>query len=130
MLRGSQIPGCEIEKLFFCLGGNQRGTPNVKLSACILERIECIPSQIGIAGTYPNPFNSSTTIEYSLPEDGQVILVIYNISGQAVKVLSDAYHLAGKYAVTWNAADMPSGLYFCTLKTKNHTQTSKMLLLK
>ena len=81
-------------------------------------------------GNYPNPFNPSTTIKYTLPQDSQVTLSIYNISGQRVSVLIDKIQPAGNYTATWDASVMPSGLYFCNLKADGFTETRKMLLVK
>ncbi|MFC1539298.1 PQQ-binding-like beta-propeller repeat protein [Candidatus Latescibacterota bacterium] len=79
---------------------------------------------------YPNPFNSYANITYSIPKNSQVTLSIYNISGQRVSVLKDGYQPAGNYSATWDAAGMPSGLYFCILQANGLIQTRKMLLLK
>ena len=81
-------------------------------------------------GNVPNPFNITTTIEYTLHQDSYTIMTIYNISGQVVDTLKDEYQHSGKYSISWNAANMPSGIYFCTLKANNVTYTEKMLLIK
>ncbi|MBT4485214.1 MAG: T9SS type A sorting domain-containing protein [Candidatus Latescibacteria bacterium] len=87
------------------------------------------PQQIKIRN-YPNPFNASTTIEYTLSRFTHATVTIYNISGQAVVVLKDEHQQAGKHTITWNAEDIPSGLYFCTMKANGISETKKMLLLK
>ncbi len=88
------------------------------------------PIEFSLKRNYSNPFNSSTDIEYSFPKGGHVTLTVYNISGKAVKVLKNGYHQAGKHSVIWNATDMPSGLYFCTLKVGGISETRKMVLVK
>ena len=88
------------------------------------------PLVFHLSPNYPNPFNPTTTIEYSIPLDGHVILAIYNISGQRITVLSDKYQQAGKHSVTWNAAGMSSGLYFCTLYANGMSETRKIVLVK
>ena len=79
---------------------------------------------------YPNPFNQSTTIGYSLGGDTHVKLVVYSVTGQVVSIIRDGYAAAGDYSVAWDAKDLPSGIYFCTLKAGKNTQTRKMLLIK
>ena len=88
------------------------------------------PVEFTLEQNYPNPFNPTTTIEYNLPQDGYVILSIYNTSGQKITVLTNEYQTAGNYFVTWDATGLPSGLYFCTLKANGFTETMKMLLMK
>ncbi len=80
--------------------------------------------------SFPNPFNLQTTIEYSLPHNTHTTLTIYSITGQAVIVLKNEYQQAGNHSVTWNAAGMPSGLYFCTLKADGRSETRKMVVVR
>ncbi len=84
---------------------------------------------------YPNPFNPSTTISYSLPHDGMVEISVYNIKGQLVKTLVKGEQLAGNYEAVWNGKDkneksVSSGIYFYKLSTKDETIMKKMLMLK
>ena len=87
------------------------------------------------AFNYPNPFNPSTTIAYSIPNDGKVGLKVYNIKGQLVKTLVRGEQQAGSYEAVWNGKDnnkksVSSGIYFYKLSTKDKTIMKKMLLLK
>jgi hypothetical protein len=79
---------------------------------------------------YPNPFNPSTSIRFSIPESGNVRLVVYNAVGQEVAVLVDAQKSAGSYEVSFDATKLPSGIYLYTIQSGNFTQTRKMMLLK
>ena len=89
-----------------------------------------------LTGNYPNPFNPSTSISFSLPASGPVSLGVYNLKGQLVKILlSDAELASGPHSVIWDGTDargqmVSSGLYFCRLSTARHTSTRKMLLAK
>ncbi len=74
-----------------------------------------LPKQFSLEQSYPNPFNPSTTITYSLPADGIVSLQIYNILGQRVTVLVDGLRQAGRKSVEWNADNVPSGVYYYVL---------------
>jgi len=84
---------------------------------------------------YPNPFNPTTTINYSLQENSKVTLNIYNIKGQKVKQLVSNQLSAGQHSVIWNGKDennksVSSGIYFYKLKTENFKKTKRMILLK
>jgi len=89
-----------------------------------------IPTKFMLYQNYPNPFNPSTTIEFDIPERTNVKLIIYDILGREVETLIDKELEPGKYKVNFNAKDLPSGVYFYTLKTPEFTKTNKMLLIK
>ena len=95
-----------------------------------MEELDRIPSQFALAPNFPNPFNPSTTIRYSLPESGEVSLSIYNILGQRVEILFEGFQQAGEHAVTWDASDYPSGVFFTRLETADRSSHIKMVLLK
>ena len=95
-----------------------------------------------LSQNFPNPFNPSgagrspeTTIEYSIKEDSNVLIEIFNTKGQKVKTLIDDFRDAGYHTVIWNGKDnqnkpVSSGLYFYRLKSNSFSQIRKMLLLK
>ena len=79
---------------------------------------------------YPNPFNPSTTISYSLPVKSQVDLVIYNTLGESITQLVNEEKEAGKHSVEFNATSLPSGVYFYRLQAGSFVETKKMVLMK
>jgi hypothetical protein len=84
---------------------------------------------------YPNPFNPTTTINYSLKENAKVELIIYNIKGQKVKTLVNEILPAGEHSIIWDGRDsndkrVGSGIYFYKMKTNNFEKTKKMIMLK
>ncbi|MCP4580830.1 MAG: T9SS type A sorting domain-containing protein [candidate division Zixibacteria bacterium] len=79
---------------------------------------------------HPNPFNASTTIEYDLPQPADVQITIFNILGQQIANLVDSPLAAGNHQVSWDAGDLPSGMYFYRIQAGEFDQTEKMLLLK
>jgi hypothetical protein len=91
---------------------------------------ELIPSEYSLIRNYPNPFNPSTNIEFSLPHSGCVTLKVYNTLGEQVAELLSENRDAGKYRVQWNASNLPSGVYFYRLQAGEFMQTNKLLLLK
>jgi photosystem II stability/assembly factor-like uncharacterized protein len=93
-----------------------------------------IPSGYELRQNYPNPFNPSTTIEFSIPagEDvnSLVLIKLYDVLGNEVRTIFDEVKEPGNYKVIFNAADLPSGVYFYTLMTKNFSSTKKLMLLR
>jgi hypothetical protein len=89
-----------------------------------------IPKNYTLKQNYPNPFNPVTKIEYSLPQNSYITLKVYNILGKEVATLADKYERAGNHVVTYDAANLASGIYFYTLKSGDFTQTKKMTLIK
>ena len=88
------------------------------------------PNKYELFQNYPNPFNPNTTIRFYLPEDGIIILTLYNILGQKVKDLLNKDMLAGKYEVPLDGSNLASGVYIYRLDCGNKVETRKMILLK
>lgn len=82
------------------------------------------------ASSYPNPFNPSATIEYSLPEEASVTVEVYDLLGRKVETLVARNQQAGTHRVVWDAKDRASGLYFYLINAERHSQTGIMTLLK
>jgi hypothetical protein len=95
-----------------------------------IEEDDQIPTEFALRQNYPNPFNASTVLNFSIIQPGHVKLNIYNVLGQHVVTLVDGHYEAGRYSVTWDAGDMPSGVYFARLQTDEETANRKMMLLK
>ncbi|MCF7859717.1 MAG: T9SS type A sorting domain-containing protein [Candidatus Cloacimonetes bacterium] len=94
-----------------------------------------IPNILNHLTNYPNPFNPSTSIQFSIQNDSKVELTIYNIKGQKVKTLYSGIAKEGKHSIIWNGKDtnnklVSSGIYFYKLKTNNKELTHKMLMMK
>jgi hypothetical protein len=79
---------------------------------------------------YPNPFNPSTTIRFSLPSSGFVSLTVFDVLGQEIRTLLNEMQALGEHTVTFDAGNMPSGLYFYRLQHNGNTLNGKMLLAK
>lgn len=89
-----------------------------------------LPKNFTLGQNYPNPFNPETTIPFTLQNDAEVELAIYNINGQLLDVLVRGNMGTGSYETVWNAADVPSGVYFYSLTVGGQKVTKKLLLLK
>ena len=79
---------------------------------------------------YPNPFNPSTEISFSLPVDDYVKLSAYNIRGNEIDVIFEGAQGVGQHSYTWNAARFPSGVYYIQLQAGNLISSQKALLIK
>lgn len=88
------------------------------------------PDSYNLAQNYPNPFNPITTIKYSIPENGNVSLKVYDILGNEVASLVNEEKAPGVYSVTFDASRLSSGVYFYKIQAGSYTSTKKMLLLK
>jgi len=90
---------------------------------------ELLPSSFGI-NVYPNPFNSTVNIKYSLPAKGRYTLEVLNLLGQRVSLLEEGVSTSGIYNSIWSADQNPTGLYFIRLQTHEGNQIAKALLIK
>ena len=105
-----------------------QGSPPDKISVDppITEK----PTEYSLMQNYPNPFNPTTTISYSIANNGLVTLKVYDILGTEVAELVNEVKEAGSYSVSFNALELPSGICFYTLTSGNFMATKKLILLK
>jgi parallel beta-helix repeat protein len=97
--------------------------------------IEGLPQDFSVAKVYPNPFNPTTAIKFSLSSPQRVTVRIYNILGQEVKLLTDGPMPAGQNTVVWDGRNakgeyVSSGIYLCQMRTMERQKTLKMTLLR
>lgn len=96
---------------------------------CTPTNIE-IPEAMTLAQNYPNPFNPTTEITFSLTEPGDIQLVVYDLNGERVQMLAAGNHAVGYHTVTFDGANLASGVYIYTLSQGSVTLSEKMLLVK
>lgn len=99
------------------------------------NEINILPSTLTLSQNYPNPFNPETIIEFSIPQRSHTELIIYNILGEVVAIPINKTLPAGIHKIVWDGTDssgkqLPSGIYFYSVKSDNHSETKKMVLLK
>jgi hypothetical protein len=88
------------------------------------------PVEYSLWQNFPNPFNPSTKIKYSVPQFSNVELKLFDVLGNEIETLVDEEKTAGTYEVTWYAVQLPSGVYFYQLKASGYLETKKMILLR
>ena len=94
-----------------------------------MESLEGIPEEYSLFQNYPNPFNPGTVIRFGVPEASEVDIRIYGISGEEVFRFHKSV-AAGFYEVSFDASDLPSGIYVCRLVSGNFSESRKMMLIK
>lgn len=110
--------------------GRYSGPEYIVSDQTAVEEGENIPAVFTLMPNYPNPFNPSTTIRFTLPQYGQVSLDVYNVSGQKVATLVDQKMDAGTHRVVFDGAGLASGVYFYRFVSAEYSKTGKMLLIK
>ncbi|MFC2150695.1 T9SS type A sorting domain-containing protein [Calditrichota bacterium] len=94
------------------------------------EREDLVLDQFAITSIYPNPFNATTVISYSLPSNAEVTLTIFDLTGRRVTDLIHTNQSAGFYQTTWQAEAIPTGVYICRLQADNMMLNQKLVLVK
>ncbi len=94
-----------------------------------------MPAEYALHQNFPNPFNPSTTISYTLPEESFVTLRIYDLLGKEVRTLVDDFETAGVKSVRWDGKDdfgreVAAGLYLYRLEAENFAQAKKLAFVK
>ncbi len=100
-----------------------------QLSGIVDNRSEKI-SDVELCKIYPNPFNSTVTIEYEIAAQCIVKIQIYDVSGQHIETLVDNYVNAGRHSIKWNAENLGSGIYFYRIETTDYKKIGKFILVK
>jgi hypothetical protein len=89
-----------------------------------------LPARAALSANYPNPFNPSTSIEFSLPQDEFVTLKVFDVRGHEVSTLEANHLAAGTHRYQWDATGLADGVYLYRLTAGNHSETRKMTLVK
>ncbi len=88
------------------------------------------PERFWLGNNYPNPFNASTTISFSLLDPGHVTIEVFNILGRRVTTVLNRAMPSGRFTTSWDSEDCASGVYFCRMTVGESSQSIKMLLLR
>ena len=96
----------------------------------IQAQLVFVPGEYSLSNAYPNPFNPTTTIEYGLPINSNVRIMVYDMLGRQVAELVNSYQTAGVKKITWTANDLPSGIYIVKMNAEGFEKTKKVMLVK
>ena len=89
-----------------------------------------IPTMHTLLDNYPNPFNPTTLIEFSVPQATYTTLTVYDVLGREIQTLVNGVIKAGNHTAFFDAGDIPSGVYLYTIQSGTFSETKKMMLLK
>ena len=133
---GFKTKGIDKDITIEIVNGMVDNLEGVALSTNLGEvSLRAIPAVYSLSPNYPNPFNPTTTIDYSIPKSGNVELVIFNLAGQKVRTLVNEHRTAAFYKVVWdgrnnNGESVGSGLYFYRIQSGSFSKIEKMTLVK
>ena len=99
-------------------------------SSGVKQSDSSIPENFGLKQNFPNPFNSSTVISFSLPSKSSVIIKVFGMKGREVATLVNEELAAGNYYLQWNASNISSGVYFYRMQCGSFITTKKLILLR
>ncbi len=112
--------------------GSWNNAPNATIAVSPLSSVEeqTAPVAFALEQNFPNPFNPTTTIAYSIPASVPVVLTVYDLNGRNVATLVNSTQSAGSYRVLFNAEGLASGVYIARLKAGSQSAIRKLSLLK
>ena len=88
------------------------------------------PFEFEVSAAYPNPFNPSTNIKFSINQNAKIDLSIYNLNGQLVEVIINDFVYPGTYSINWDASNYSTGMYLLVATNGNYSETKKLMLVK
>lgn len=88
------------------------------------------PNEFFLEQNYPNPFNATSIIRYRLPEETEISILIYDVSGRKVCILLEETQKPGVYEIVYNGTELSSGVYFCVFRSEKFVQARKLVLLR
>ena len=103
--------------------GSHSETMSIRNEGTVLDQFALLPN-------YPNPFNPTTTISFSIPQFGLTTITAYTINGRQLETLTNEVLSIGNYSINWSASSFPSGVYLIRMESGEFTQTQKVLLVK
>jgi N-acetylneuraminic acid mutarotase len=134
----AMLDGYALNDKIYMYGGSYTTHPNIGISdiweftppLVAVETEVDAPLKFALEQNFPNPFNPSTKIKYSVPQSSNVVIKVFDILGIEIETLVSEEKPAGTYEITWYAENFPSGVYFYQLKAGEYVNTKKMILIK
>ena len=108
---------------------------NLGYDPTFIEQTQTVPLKFEIQQNYPNPFNSQTVIEFCLPSSSHLVIKIFDILGRELNTIVSKNYTAGKHRIVWDGKDRSghpagSGIYFYLIKTNDHVEYRKMMIVR
>lgn len=119
-----------IPSIRYAIVANVFGTMGTHPITDVADVLPGIPTVYDLAQNFPNPFNPSTSIRFSIPEAGMVSLKIFNLLGEEVATVVNEFKNAGNYNVNFDASNLTSGVYVYRITSGNFSTSKKMMLMK
>jgi hypothetical protein len=127
----ASVEAFAVNETYMFAGTDQHGVwRRVRPGVVSAEVNQNIPQDFHLSQNFPNPFNPSTKIRYSIPQSSGVVIKVFDMLGKEIATLVNEEKPIGTYTIEFNATNLPSGIYFYQLQAPNFTQTKKMILLK
>ena len=117
---------CEAQGLVTC----EDGTCVASEADCVDLSNTSIPIEFSLSMPYPNPFNPSVKLDFSISETQIVDISVYNLNGEYLENVMDGMQTVGHYNISWDASSYPTGVYFIRFISKEKTKTMKVMLIK
>ena len=127
---GPNMISATVQNVWGTMASQTNPHPLVNIVLDVISELPGIPVTYDLAQNFPNPFNPSTSIRFSIPEAGVVTLKIFNLLGEEVATLVNEFKNAGNYNVQFDASKLTSGVYVYRISTGNFTTSKKMMLMK
>lgn len=119
--------GLNYQKMLYGMALAQQ---KYELLTAVTPEGNTVPKGYMLEQNYPNPFNPTTKITYQLPEASNIKLTVYNMLGKEITTLVNGQQTAGRHVVDFNAAGLPSGVYFYTINSGSFFEAREMMLIK
>lgn len=110
--------------------GGQAVTPTINVTVTGIGDANFSPEVFQLHQNFPNPFNPTTTIQFSIPKSARTILTVYDILGRTVSTVIDQEMNTGRHSIQWNSSSVSSGIYFYRLTSGSFVETRKMVVAK
>ncbi len=136
---GIELSNCVVNMFVFKQGSpyttsamiqNGLATPTGSFTPTGIGNFQTVADKFNLEQNFPNPFNPSTSIKFSIPRDGNVSFKVFDINGKEVSNYYNGYLKSGIYTMQFDGSSLPSGVYFYKLTVGNFTDTKKMILTK
>jgi hypothetical protein len=119
------IPSSSVIQVMYQGKSNEGDCESLSVSEDIVS-----PLIFALEQPYPNPFNPTTIISFSIPEYGLTTITAYDITGRQFEILTNKVLDVGNYTINWNATSYPSGIYLIRMESGDFRQTKKVVLVK